>query len=233
MAVLNRNDVIAGYTVQSLIKSNLYTETYRVLDSNSTPFFLKLFILGKIPSKLVNPITGKVKDLHPALRDILHLGLYQIYELDKIPDSAAVNESVEMAKKYCKKQRYAPGLINAVLRKAAQIEPSQPTAWQEKYSHPQALIDLLKSYVGEARLEKMLIANNAAPQTVVQVNTRKITGEELVKRLESEGVTAQPHGWMPDCLVLSNTGSLEKTGHDGVAQRNGNDKAHHSLHHIG
>lgn len=63
MAVLNRNDVIAGYTVQSLIKSNLYTETYRVLDSNSTPFFLKLFILGKIPSKLVNPITGKVKEI--------------------------------------------------------------------------------------------------------------------------------------------------------------------------
>lgn len=63
MAVLNRNDVIAGYTVQNLIKSNLYTETYRVLDSNSTPFFLKLFILGKIPSKLVNPLTGVVKEI--------------------------------------------------------------------------------------------------------------------------------------------------------------------------
>ena len=63
MAVLNRNDVIAGYPVQNLIKSNLYTETYRVLDSNSTPFFLKLFILGKIPSKLVNPLTGVVKEI--------------------------------------------------------------------------------------------------------------------------------------------------------------------------
>ena len=46
-------------------------------------------------------LTGKLKDLHPVVRDILHLGLYQIYQMDKIPDSAAVNESVQLAKKYC------------------------------------------------------------------------------------------------------------------------------------
>lgn len=63
MPVLNREDIIAGYRVQNLIKSNLYTETYRVQDSNSTPFFLKLFILGKIPSKLVNSTTGVVKEI--------------------------------------------------------------------------------------------------------------------------------------------------------------------------
>ena len=41
--------------------------------------------------------------------------------MDKIPESAAVNESVELAKKYCKKQRNAPGLVNAVLRKAVEV----------------------------------------------------------------------------------------------------------------
>ena len=41
-------------------------------------------------------LTGKVKDLHPVIRDILHLGLYQLYFMDKIPESAAVNESVEI-----------------------------------------------------------------------------------------------------------------------------------------
>ena len=49
-------------------------------------------------------LTGKLKDLHPALHDILRLGLYQLYMMDKIPQSAAVNESVALAKKYCKKQ---------------------------------------------------------------------------------------------------------------------------------
>jgi 16S rRNA (cytosine967-C5)-methyltransferase len=56
----------------------------------------------------------------------------------------------------------------------------------------------------------MLRANNDAPDTVAQVNTLQITTEELKKRLEEEGVTARPHDWMPDCLVLQNTGNLEQ-----------------------
>ena len=105
----------------------------------------------KLDYYLQQLLTGKVKDLHPAVRDILHLGLYQLYEMDKIPESAAVNESVALAKKYCKKQRSAPGLVNAVLRNAVRNMDTiqQPTGWQEIYSHPQALIDLLKGYVGK------------------------------------------------------------------------------------
>ena len=164
----------------------------------------------KLDHYLQQLLTGKVKDLHPAVRDILHLGLYQLREMDKVPSSAAVNESVDLAKKYCKKQRYAPGLVNAVLRKAADAPLREPTGWQEMYSHPQALIDLLKSYVGKERMEKMLIANNEAPDTVVQVNTLKITTAALAARLEGGGVVACPHGWMKDCLVLSGTGNLEK-----------------------
>ena len=162
----------------------------------------------KLDFYLQQLLTGKLKDLHPAVRDILHLGLYQLLEMDKVPGSAAVNESVDLAKKYCKKQRYAPGLVNAVLRKATVENLQQPTGWQELYSHPQALIDLLKPYVGK-RMEKMLRANNEAPDTMVQVNTLRITQDQLVTRLETEGVAARPHRWMENCLVLSGTGNLE------------------------
>ena len=62
---------------------------------------------NKLDFYLDQLLTGKPKDLQPVLRDILHLGLYQLYELDKIPDSAAVNESVSLAKKYCKNPRAA------------------------------------------------------------------------------------------------------------------------------
>ena len=156
-------------------------------------------------------LTGRLKDLRPVVRDILHLGLYQIKLMDKIPASAAVNESVSLAKKYCKKQPQAASLVNGVLRNAA-----QKTDWQEpgdlatKYSHPEGLVQLFRSYVGEARLENMLIANNAAPDTVVQVNTLKTTAARLAARLEGEGVSAQPHPWMKNCLVLSGTGSIER-----------------------
>ena len=165
----------------------------------------------KLDHYLAQLLTGKLKDLHPAVRDILHLGLYQIYELDKIPQSAAVNESVALTKKYCPKVKSAPGLVNAVLRKAAQTKGAlkEPESLAVCYSHPENLLALLRSYVGEERLQPMLEANNAAPQTVIQVNTCKITQEALMKTLEAEGVSAQAHGWMEDCLVLSGTGNLE------------------------
>ncbi len=167
---------------------------------------------GKLDFYLKQLLTGKLKDLHPALRDILHLGLYQLYEMDKIPESAAVNEAVTLAKKYCGKQRFAPGLVNGVLRSAVRNRDSlkQPTAWADLYSHPQPLIDLLKGYVGSDRLEAMLRANNAAPDTVVQVNTLRTDEKALAALLEEEGVTAQPHAWLRDCLVLSHVGNLEQ-----------------------
>ncbi len=167
---------------------------------------------GKLDFYLQQLLTGKLKDLHPLVQDILHLGLYQLYEMDKIPDSAVVNTSVDLAKKFCKKQRFAPGLVNGVLRNAVRTKGSlkMPTKLEDIYSHPKALIQVLRGYVGEARLEPMLRANNAAPNTVAQVNTLRTTAAALLQRLEAEGIQAQPHGWMKDSLVLSGTGALEQ-----------------------
>ena len=156
-------------------------------------------------------LTGKLKDLHPALRDILHLGLYQLYFMDKIPESAAVNESVELAKNYCRKQKNAPALVNGVLRNAVRSKGTlkEPTSWEDKYSHPGDLINLLKSYVGRERIEPMLRANNSVAPMTVQVNTVKTTTDDLLVTLHNEGVTAQKHPWLADCLILSGTGNVE------------------------
>ncbi len=165
---------------------------------------------GKLDFYLKQLLTGKLKDLHPVIRDILHLGLYQIYELDKIPDSAAVNESVALAKKYNRNPK-ASALVNGVLRSAVRSKGRlrEPVSYAEKYSHPEELISLLKSNLPKGTLEPMLMADNAAPETVVQVNVLKTTREGLQKKLEDQGVSARPHGWMENCLVLSGTGNLE------------------------
>ncbi len=167
---------------------------------------------GKLDFYLKQLLTGRLKDLHPAVHDILHLGLYQLYEMDKIPQSAAVNESVLLAKKYCRKLRNAPGLVNAVLRNAIRSAGTlkQPTALCDLYSHPQELISLLKEYVGKQRLEPMLQANNAVPPTVVQCNTKRTDLAGLQKLLEADGVGVQPHPWLENCLVLTGTGDLEQ-----------------------
>ncbi|MBE7001694.1 MAG: 16S rRNA (cytosine(967)-C(5))-methyltransferase RsmB [Ruminococcaceae bacterium] len=157
-------------------------------------------------------LTGKIKDLHPVVRDILHLGLYQLLFMDKIPQSAAVNESVELAKRYGRRQGNVSGLVNAVLRNAVRKRDSltQPISWEDKYSHPGELINLLKSYVGKQRLEPMLKANNAIAPITVQVNTLRTTAADLQKKLERSGVIAEAHPWLADCLVLSGTGNLEQ-----------------------
>jgi len=166
---------------------------------------------GKLDFYLKQLLKGKLKDLHPVVRDILHLGLYQLYEMDKIPESAAVNESVILAKKYNKNPK-AASLVNGVLRNAARSKGTleEPKSYADKYSHPDELISLLKGNLPKGMLEPMLIANNEAPQTVVQVNTLKTTTGELAKSLEAQGVTARPHDWMENCLVLDRTGNLEQ-----------------------
>ena len=123
---------------------------------------------GKLDFYLSQLLTGKLKDLHPVARDILHLGLYQLYELDKIPDSAAVNESVALAKKYCRNPK-AAGLINGVLRNAVRSrgQLKEPTSYADRYSHPDPLISLLKQNLPKGTLEPMLMADNAAPETEI------------------------------------------------------------------
>lgn len=165
---------------------------------------------GRLDFYLRQLLTGSLKKLHPAVRDILHMGLYQIYDMDKIPDSAAVNESVTLARKYG-----APGsdrLVNAVLRNAVRTKGTlqEPTSYEDRYSHPAELVSLLKTALPKGTLEGVLKANNEAPKTVIQVNTLKTTAATLLEQLRREGVEAEPHGWMPECLVLGSTGSLEK-----------------------
>jgi 16S rRNA (cytosine967-C5)-methyltransferase len=167
---------------------------------------------GKLDFYLGQLLTGKVKNLHPAVRDILHLGLYQILEMDKIPESAAVNESVSLAKKYCSKVRSAPGLVNAVLRNCLRSRETlkDPVTLADRYSHPQKLVDLLQAYVGQTRLEPMLKANNTVAPMTVQVNTLRTDAQSLLSLLEQDGVEAKLHPWLQDCLILSGTGNLEQ-----------------------
>ena len=63
MAVLESGQRVDGYLVQSLIKANVYTETYRVEDESHQPFFMKVYIMKLVPSKLINPQTGVILEI--------------------------------------------------------------------------------------------------------------------------------------------------------------------------
>ena len=149
------------------------------------------------------------KRLQPVLRDILRLAVYQILFLDRIPDSAAVNEAVKLAKSHFS-QREA-GLCNGILRNLLRQKESltPPRDYHIRYSHPSDLVDLMKASVGK-KLEKILEADNSSPETSVVVNTLKCTPEQLVQSLTESGVTVNPHPWLKNGYLLKGTGSMDK-----------------------
>ncbi len=165
---------------------------------------------GLLDYHLGKLVKGKLKDLQPVVLDILRLGLYQILFLDKIPPSAAVNEAVEQGKKYANAR--AAGLINGVLRNALRQKEklSPPEDLSVRYSHPKELVDLLAGEMTGEELEKLLQADNEAPETVVQLNPMRITAEQFHKEISQAGGTSKDHPWLPDCVTVSGVGSVDK-----------------------
>lgn len=147
--------------------------------------------------------------IEPKVRDIMRSGAYQLIFMDKIPASAAVNESVEL----CKKLGYsrASGFCNAVLRKIASCAdklpepPGKGTAkyLSVKYSHPQQLAQYIIDRRGYDAAEAFLAADNTIPDTCLQVNTLKITPDELMARLLAESIPCSMHPWLPNCIVTA------------------------------
>ncbi len=148
--------------------------------------------------------------LEASIRNLLRLGAYQLLYLNRVPDHAAVSEAVSLARKKAKNPR-AAGLVNGVLRSLIrQREALEPPAdLSTRYSHPQWLVDSFVARLGREEAEALLAADNGEPPTCAQVNTLKISAEELAAMLTAEGVAVEPHPWLPDCLFLNGTGSLE------------------------
>ncbi len=153
-------------------------------------------------------LTGR-KRLQPALRDILRLAVYQIVFLDRVPDSAAVNEAVKQAKRQFgpREANLCNGVLRNMLRQKETLVP--PRDYHIRYSHPSDLVDLMKASVGK-KLEPILQADNGPSETCAQINPLKTTEPELLDRWQREGVQAEKHPWMKGCFLLKNTGNLEK-----------------------
>lgn len=153
-------------------------------------------------------LTGR-KRLQPALRDILRMAVYQIVFLDRVPDSAAVNEAVKQAKRQFgpREASLCNGVLRNMLRQPEKLTP--PRDYHIRYSHPSGLVDLMKASVGK-KLEPILQADNGQSETCAQVNPLKTTEPELLAQWQREGVQVEKHPWMAGCFLLKNTGNLEK-----------------------
>jgi 16S rRNA (cytosine967-C5)-methyltransferase len=130
----------------------------------------------------------------PALQILLRLGLYQIFWLDRIPDHAAVNETVELAKR----NGFGPqaGFVNALLRGylreldatkqlLAELKTAEPALG---WSQPDWLVARWQKVFGAEPTGQLLALNNTPPKTFARVNTLKTTAAQLIETWRTENV---------------------------------------------
>lgn len=156
--------------------------------------------------------TSKKRDLKtvsPQVRAALILGTYQIFYMDRIPDRAAVNESVEYVR--AKGEASAVPFINGILRQIARRaeyftkpdKKAKPVEYLSlQYSHPDWLVRRWHKRFKFERLEEMLAANNQPPPTFIRTNSRKTLPQDLQESLLRDEQTQSEKGNLKGCISL-------------------------------
>ncbi len=121
MPTLTENQKIGRFTVQSLIKENIYTETYRAVDENSNPYFLKLFVIKKMPEKLIDKSTGGVFEIEYS-RKLTHKNI-----VSYIDSGSLELESVGSCQYYLTSY-FSGELLADKIRREGRLSPETATA---------------------------------------------------------------------------------------------------------
>lgn len=169
------------------------------------------FIIGSYSSR-------PVQNLSPTVREILRLGVYQIQWMKKIPPSAAVNESVKMAKK--NGEYRSAGFINAVLRNflrnPKKVRFPQPEKEPLKYrsifySCPKTLISFWQKKYGTACTDHILEGMSEKADAFIRVNNTRISEQQLIEKLHVEGIEAEPVSGFSGALRVQEPGKLHRS----------------------
>ncbi len=135
----------------------------------------------------------KLKKISKYIRIILRMGIYQLKFADKIPASAAVNESVKLAKRYG--HASSAGFVNGVLRSVERSEIEYPKDKTEylsvKYSFPTELCNEWTERFGYEFTKKLMTAYSKPAPLTLRPNRLKTTPEKLLARLQENGVQSE------------------------------------------
>jgi len=155
--------------------------------------------------------------LESDVRIILRMGIYQLGYMDRIPDSAAVDESVKLTRQ--SGHNSASGFVNGILRsyiRAGKTTPlpdrkKEPLLWLSlRYSCPMWIVELWRESYGEELCEHILSSLSGRAPIFARVNTMRTNRDELIDRLEREGVKAEAYPVMDNAVLLENTGDVER-----------------------
>lgn len=197
---LTLNNVLSKTQLSSADKSLCTSIFYGVLDRKITlDYVIKKFI------------STPIKKIKPYTLTVLRCGIYQIMYMDRIPNSAVVNESVNLIKQ--SNESYNSGFVNGVLRNFLRDGITIPTgndinSISVAYSCPAQIVSILIKDLGIEDTKKFLENSLEVPPTFIRVNTNKTNTKELSQNLLDYGVTSKEVD-VPNTLSLSNLKNIE------------------------
>jgi len=149
--------------------------------------------------------------INPKILNILRLALFQIIYLDRIPDSAAVNTAVDMAK--TSGAPWVAGYVNALLRKTSReyrdvsfpdMAENAGAALAAGKSFPEWIILRWLHRYGQKNTAALCDAVNSIPPITVRTNTLRISPRELLMNLDSEAEHVEQTPYSPDGITFVN-----------------------------
>ena len=163
----------------------------------------------------IGKYVADIRKAQPAIRELLRLGFYQIFLMDRVPPSAACDTAVELAKKHGR--RGADSFVNGVLR-AALREPERAAlpdgrnahALALRTWHPKWLVERWMRAYGYERTEELCRCNNTSAPLSVRVNTLRTNRPALMEQLTAAGAQVRASAWVPDGIVLGTHGALDE-----------------------
>jgi len=145
----------------------------------------------------------------PKLRWLLHIGLYQILKMDKVPDSASISTSVEIAKKT--ELNKLSGVVNAILRNVTrklksnnlpELPINQAERISLKESLPLWLVNEMIDWFGINETKKIAVSFNKKPKIDLRINTLKTTMRESLEIFKKNNIDVEPINNLIDGMVL-------------------------------
>ena len=156
----------------------------------------------------------KTNKMEIYVKILLRMGIYQIMFLNSISDYAAVNETVNLAKK---KNSKVSGFINGILRNVirqketiGEIKVKDDIDYLAiKYSYDKWMIRNWMIHFGREFTEELLEANSQRPSIYLRTNTLKITRDELIEKLEKQNIKASKVSVVDEAIKVENLKDIE------------------------
>lgn len=174
---------------------------------------------------MIGCYVADIRKAQPAIRELLRLGFYQIFCMDRVPPSAACNTAVELAKKHGRRgaDSFVNGVLRAALRdpeRAAFPEGRDARSLALRTWHPQWMVERWIRVYGYERTKELCRCNNTSAPLSMRVNTLRTNRDALMVQLAAAGAQVRASAWVPDGIVLDAHGALDELAalREGLAQ---------------